>query len=85
MALPSQTFTNIIPERFEALAAKVQRAIGVTVSGNIGTATQKGYTLTWTYDQVAETLTIQCLKKPLIVPAEAVQGKIRSLMESANG
>lgn len=84
MALPVQSFQGITPARFAALAATVLEKVGVAVSGNSGTASYKDYTLTWTYDPATETLTLQCLKKPLDVPAWIVQNKIRSLVSETN-
>jgi hypothetical protein len=81
MALPAQNFQNITPNRFAALAVMVQQKIGIAVSGNSGTATYKDYTLTWSYDPVTKMLMLQCLKKPLLIPVEIVQSKIRSWVD----
>jgi hypothetical protein len=38
--------------------------------------TERGFTLKWSYDPSAQTLQIQCTKKPFLVPCGTVNGRI---------
>lgn len=79
--LDPQTFAGIAPAGFQAIADKVKAETGVTVEGNSGHASAKGFELGWQYDPEKETLVIQCLSKPFLIPASVVQAKIRQLVE----
>jgi hypothetical protein len=77
------TFKGITRLRFKAIRARIHaQADWMTILGDRGTAAGFGMTATWNFDEAAQTLTIQCTKKPLIIPERLIEGKIRQLVES---
>lgn len=86
MALPEQKFAGITTARFNIICAEVKKQIGVEIATSSGQRSGKGlmgkYTVAWCFDPAAQTLTIQCLSKPFLVPAETVQADIAQLVKS---
>ena len=83
MTLPAQTFTGIAPAKFAAIQAEFQKLIGMTVSGNSGTVTGRGFNVSYGYDPIAQTLTVEVLNKPMLVIGSLVEDKIKALVENA--
>lgn len=81
MALPAQSFAGVTPEHFASLMSEVTKETGLAVSGNSGTASKSGFTVSWNYDPSVGVLTMQVLDKPWIVPASVCQSKIQELVE----
>jgi hypothetical protein len=75
-------FSGITPARFTALTAKAQQA-GVPISGDSGTASQMGVTVTWNFDPAAQTLTIQCTDKPFFISCDTINGKIQDAVNQS--
>jgi hypothetical protein len=76
-----QNFTGFTPERFDCLLQKAQ-AVGIDITGNSGTASRDGIEIAWNFDPSAQTLTIQCIAAPLLVPCGLINSKIRTLVDS---
>jgi hypothetical protein len=74
------TFQNIPRERFQAIRARIRAQADVSVMGDTGTASGNGFTATWTYDEAAQTLSIQCTDKPFFISEGLVADKIRALV-----
>jgi hypothetical protein len=51
-------------------------AYGVSIESDQREATERGFTLKWSYDANAEQLQIECTKKPFVVPCGMVSGRI---------
>jgi hypothetical protein len=51
------------------------------VDSEQGEDSKSGFRLAWSYDPSAQTLEIQCLDKPFIVPCGVVNGRIAGLAE----
>ena len=49
---------------------------GIRIDSDHGEASERGFTLAWSYDASAEELHIQCTKKPFVVPCGMVKGRI---------
>ena len=80
-------FTGIDRIRFQAIRARVRaQATSTTVDGDTGTATGQTplgeVTVSWSYDEPSQTLTVQCVKKPWCVSEDLSANKIRSMVES---
>jgi hypothetical protein len=82
---PAQTFSGITQEQFACIAQKAQAASGVALSGNSGTASQSGLTITWNYDPAAQTLTIQCTDKPFFPTCGMIASQIESVVKGCTG
>ena len=81
MSCAKQTFANVTPDQFSALSAKAA-ASGISMSGNVGQASRSGFTVAWTYDPAAQTLEIQCVSGPFLVPCSTINGRIHDLVDS---
>jgi hypothetical protein len=84
MSLPAQTFNDITPADFDKLVAAVKSKLGIEISGLQGQAsgsTPLGeITIQWDYYPDSEALTLQCLKKPLLLGAGYVNIEISALV-----
>lgn len=72
MALQNQTFPAITEAIWQAFVAKVKHDTGVEITSNSGTATHGSFVFTYNYDPTTFVLQIQCLKKPLFIPASTI-------------
>jgi hypothetical protein len=79
-----QVFSNITPEQYATLVEKASAA-GIEMSGDSGTATQFGVEVGWDYSPQACTLSIQCLNTPFFIKPEAVDARIKALVEQTVG
>jgi hypothetical protein len=57
---------------------------GVSIDSDSGEMSQKGFTLQWTYDPGAETLSIRCTGKPFFIPCGTVNGRIEDVAKRCN-
>lgn len=80
MAFPPQVFGGITPNHFAQIVDEVQKETGVVVPGNSGTATQSGFTFSWTYNPASGMLSIAVIDKPWAIPYELIQLKINELV-----
>ena len=82
MACDAQTFSGVTQDQFSGLMQKAQAA-GIGISGNSGTASQSGVTMTWNYDPASQVLTIQCTDSPFFIPCATINSKINDLVKGA--
>lgn len=75
-------FRNITRQKFSAVCAKIESQGTVSMVGDAGTASGHGFKASWIYSEPDQTLTIQCLEKPMLVPESLVTAKIQALVES---
>ena len=80
-----QTFSSITPTQFACIAQKAEEATGIVISGNSGTASQSGITISWNYDPAAQTLTIQCVDKPFFPTCGMIASQVQSLVDGCTG
>lgn len=77
------TFQRIDRLKFKAVRARINaQADNTSQSDDAGTAEGSGFSASYSYDDKAQTLTIQCTDKPFFIPESLVEAKIRSLVES---
>jgi hypothetical protein len=60
-------YENITTQRLAAIEARAQQELGISISGDEGTATKNGMTISWVYDPSAQTLTVGDTRKPWYV------------------
>ena len=75
MALQMQTFTNVSEPMFDALVAKIKADTGQDVTATANetvTVVHGSFVFTYAYDPATKTLQVQCLKKPLFIPASTI-------------
>jgi hypothetical protein len=76
---PAQTFTAVTQDQFDSLLQKAAAA-GIPISGNSGSASQQGITISWNFDPVAQTLMLECTGKPFLIPCGTINSKIHDLV-----
>jgi hypothetical protein len=75
MALQMQTFSNFTPNMFSALINKIKTDTGQDIPETLNktvTVTHGSFVFTFNYNPTTEVLVIQCLKKPLFIPAAMI-------------
>ena len=75
MALQMQTFTNVTEPMFDALVAKIKADTGQDVAATVNetvTVIHGSFVFTYNYNPTTKTLLVQCLKKPLFIPASTI-------------
>jgi hypothetical protein len=80
MACKPIIFDSVTREKFLAVRARIRAQARVETAGDSGTATQRGFTVQWIYNEPSQTLEVQCLSKPCIVSEGMVASKIRDMM-----
>jgi hypothetical protein len=69
-------YSGVDSSKWECAKDVVQREYGIRIESDQGEASERGFTLKWSYDASAEELHIQCTKKPFVVPCGMVNGRI---------
>ena len=72
MALQVQTFRNVQPGKWAAFKAKIKADTGTEIENASGTVTHGSFEFMYVYNEQAQVLTIQCLKKPLFISAHTI-------------
>ncbi len=73
-------YENITAQQLAAIEARAQQELGVTISGNEGTATKNGITISWVYDPSGQTLTVGDTRKPWYVPESKIAEELTELV-----
>jgi hypothetical protein len=79
----AQVFTGVSPEKFACVQAKAA-AQGITISGNQGSASKDGITVTWDFEGDSQTLTIQCTAAPFFVSCGTINSTIHNFVDSCS-
>jgi hypothetical protein len=69
-------YAGVDSSKWECAKEVVKREYGIDIDSDQGEATERGFTLRWSYDARVQELEIQCTKKPLLVPCGMVNGRI---------
>jgi hypothetical protein len=75
-------YENITPQRLAAIEVSAQRELGISISGNEGTATKNGITIGWVYDPSDQTLTVGDTRKPWYVPESKIDEELTELVHA---
>ena len=75
-------YENITPQRLAAIEARAQQELGIAISGNEGTATKNGITISWVYDSSDQTLTVGDTRKPWYVPESKIDEELTELVNA---
>jgi hypothetical protein len=76
---PPIIFEAMTAEKYAALLQTAQSQ-GLAISGLSGSTSYQGMSFTWSYDSVAESLTLQCTEKPMFIPCSMIESRIRSVV-----
>jgi hypothetical protein len=74
-------YSGVDASTWAAARETISSEYGISVDSERGEGSKSGFTLTWTYDPSAQTLEIQCLEKPFIVPCGVISNRIGALAE----
>ena len=72
MSLQLQTFPNFSAAMFAAFSAKIKADTGVVITSNVGTVVHGSFTFMYNFNPALNQLQVQCLKKPIFLPASTV-------------
>jgi len=75
-------YENITPQRLAVIEARAQQELGISISGNEGTATKNGITIGWVYDRSGQTLTVGDTRKPWYVPESKIDEELTGLVNA---
>jgi hypothetical protein len=73
-------YENITPQRLAAIETRAQQELGISISGNEGTATKSGITISWVYDPSGQTLTVGDTRRPWYVPEGKIAEELTELV-----
>jgi hypothetical protein len=76
MACDPVSYAGVDSLKWECAKEVVKREYGIGIDSDQGEASERGFTLRWSYDASAQELEIQCMKKPFVVPCGMVNGRI---------
>ena len=77
----AQVFDNVTSEQYACLTNKAT-AQGIAINGPSGQAKAHDITISWSYDSVAQKLTLQCLSAPWIISGRTINHHIHDLVDS---
>jgi hypothetical protein len=83
MSCKPLTFRNIDRDKFRRVRARIRAQAEVSVKGDSGIATNDGMSANFSYDEAAQTLTIQCIEKPVYFSEALIADKITALVGTA--
>jgi hypothetical protein len=72
------TYSGVDPSKWACARDTVSREYGIRIDSDHGEASKRGFTLKWTYEAGAQTLQIQCSKKPFLVPCGVINDRINA-------
>jgi hypothetical protein len=76
MACDPLNYSGVDSSKWDCAKEVVQSEYGMAIGSDQGEMTERGFTLKWSYDPSAQTLQIQCTKKPFVVPCGMVNSRI---------
>ncbi len=80
-ACHSLAFTGVAPNVWECLVQELHDKTGITISGDSGSASAKGFTFRWQWDG-ENSLMIQCTDSPWYVPCGTINDEASSLVKA---
>jgi hypothetical protein len=79
MACDPLLFSGVDASTLAKVKDSLNTAYGVRVDSDQGEQTVRGFTFEWEYDASEQTLRIECLLKPLLVPCRVINSRIDEL------
>jgi len=75
-------FTAVNRPHFDRIVNQAQSA-GIPINGDMGEAGRNGFTVKWAFAEHDNTLRIQCVDSPMLVPCTVISAKLVSLVEGS--
>jgi hypothetical protein len=79
MAWEAQRFSAVDSERWSCMKDEVRDQYGFTINTDNGTASQDGFTFTWSYNAGEQTLSVQCTDSPFWAPCSVINDRMQSI------
>jgi len=76
LACDELTYVGVDGSSWARVKALVGGEYGIAIEADSGEASKRGVTLKWSYDLSEQTLAIQCLQKPFLIPCGTVNKRI---------
>lgn len=67
--------------RFEKMV-KALASMGVVISSHSGEASEGSYGFSWDFDPEREIIRIQCMRRPVLMPCETIEKKIKRFLSA---
>lgn len=80
--MDTQTYPNVPPDKWERIKNAVLAKTGIVIGQDVGSATDKGISLSWVYDPNTQMLSVTIIKPAGYDPA---QDKLVAKISSAFG
>jgi hypothetical protein len=77
------TYSGVDAAKWARVKDVVGRSYGVHIESDRGEASKGGFALRWNYEGSDQTLQIQCVTKPFLVPCGVVNKRINDAAQSA--
>jgi hypothetical protein len=81
MACDTLHYSGVDNAKWNAAREAVSREYGMDIGSEQGEDSKKGFRLRWSYDAQAQTLEIQCIDKPRLIPCGIVSNRINALAD----
>jgi hypothetical protein len=81
MACDRLEYEGVDAAKWAQAQTTISREYGIEIDSEQGEQSKSGFTLSWTYDAAAQTLAIQCVDKPFLIPCGVVNSRIAGLAQ----
>jgi hypothetical protein len=79
MACDPQLFSGVDAATLASIKDSLKREYGFSIDADMGEQTHRGFTFEWAYEASEQSLRIQCVGKPLLVPCGVINNRINEL------
>ncbi len=80
-ACQEQVFNGVTQSRWDCIKQTIKNATRVEITTDSGSASQSGFTFQWNFNAAAQSLTIQCMEKPVFFPCESIEARITAIVD----
>jgi hypothetical protein len=84
VACDALMYSGVDASKWACAKDAVRTQQGISIDADSGEMSKMGFTLKWTYDAAAQTLSIQCTSKPFFITCGTVNGRIEGVAEQCN-
>lgn len=79
-ACQAQSFSGVDAHKWTCIKDNVRERYGFAIGTDNGTASESGFTFTWSYDSAAQKLEVQCADSPFWAPCSTINGQIQDIV-----
>jgi len=82
-ACATQTFSPVSSTAWSCLKGQAA-AQGFPINSDSGSQSDRGFTIEWSYDASAQTLSVTCTDSPFWAPCSTINGKIHEIIDGTH-